>query len=176
MPRGAATTTTRPRASQAFVFVCLLIPACNSFRITSPFIPAGAKVVEDTTPPLPSKHHFRVAGFVFASDFELNYDQPLFAELGTLEDQVRGELLLPPSTQPVLIYLFEDRDKYQRYTMVRYPEVPKRRAFFVAQPKLGGGEELLAFTYWGDHIRIDLRHAAPHTPFCMAVLSCPSLA
>ncbi len=159
---GPATTMNRPRASLALVVVCLLIPACNSFRITSPFIPAGAKVVEDTTPPLPSKHHFRVTGFIFASDFELNYDQPLFAELGTLENQVRGELLLPPSTQPVLIYLFEDRDKYQRYTLARYPEVPKRRAFFVAQPKLGGGEELLAFTYWGDHIRIDLRHELTH--------------
>jgi Protein of unknown function (DUF1570) len=154
---------TKARAARlVLALVCLLEPACNSFRITSPLIPGGPKVAQVVVPPLPSKHHYRVAEFVFASDFELNYDQPLFAELGTLGDQIRRELQLPSGDQPVLIYLFEDRDKYERYTIARYPEVPHRRAFFVAQPRPGGGEDLLAFTYWGDRIRVDLRHELTH--------------
>jgi len=162
MPRGRATTTIRPGLCLALAFVSLFVPACNSFRITSPFIPSGPKVAQVVVPPLPSKHHYRIAGFVFASDFELNYDQPLFTELGVLGELIRRELQLPPSDQPVLIYLFEDRDKYERYTESRYPEVPRRRAFFVAQPRPTGGEDLLAFTYWGDKIRVDLRHELTH--------------
>jgi hypothetical protein len=45
----------------------------------------------------------------------------------------------------------------------RYPELPKRRAFFVAQPRsVGGGEDLLVYTFWGERIREDLRHELTH--------------
>ena len=45
----------------------------------------------------------------------------------------------------------------------RYPELPKRRAFFVAHPGTPGGpRELLVFTFWGDHLRQDLRHELTH--------------
>ncbi len=45
----------------------------------------------------------------------------------------------------------------------RYPELPKRRAFFVAQPRtVGGGDELLVYTFWGERLRQDLRHELTH--------------
>jgi hypothetical protein len=45
----------------------------------------------------------------------------------------------------------------------RYPDLPKRRAFFVAQPhSVGGPEDLLVYTFWGDRIRQDLRHELTH--------------
>src|SRR5579884_2957704 len=45
----------------------------------------------------------------------------------------------------------------------RYPDLPKRRAFFVAQPRgVGGGEDLYVYTYWGDRVREDLRHELTH--------------
>jgi hypothetical protein len=45
----------------------------------------------------------------------------------------------------------------------RYPELPSRRAFFVAQPRsIGGAEDLLVYTYWGERIRQDLRHELTH--------------
>src|SRR5437879_4378999 len=45
----------------------------------------------------------------------------------------------------------------------RYPDLPKRRAFFVAQPRtVGGAEDLLVYTYWGDRIQQDLRHELTH--------------
>ncbi len=45
----------------------------------------------------------------------------------------------------------------------KYPNLPPRRAFFVAQPRqLGGEEDLMVYTFWGDRIRQDLRHELTH--------------
>ena len=45
----------------------------------------------------------------------------------------------------------------------RWPNLPKRRAFFVGQPKrLGGGDDLFVYTYWGDRVQQDLRHELTH--------------
>jgi hypothetical protein len=45
----------------------------------------------------------------------------------------------------------------------RYPDLPSRRAFFVAQPRaVGGADELLVYTFWGDRVRQDLRHELTH--------------
>lgn len=111
----------------------------------------------------PARYSFRIAPYVFRSDFEINRDQPLFVELAQLRDQVQKELLLPPSSTQVDVFLFESRERYERYMKENYPELPPRRAFFVAQPRtIGGVEDLLVFTYWGDRIRQDLRHELTH--------------
>ncbi|MFM7149127.1 MAG: hypothetical protein ACKO23_04720, partial [Gemmataceae bacterium] len=112
---------------------------------------------------LPSRHSFRIAPFIFLSDFEIPKDQPLFTELADLRDQIQKELLLPPSSSEVRVYLFETRERYDKYMKERYPDLPERRAFFVAQPRtMGGTEDLLVFTYWGKRIRQDLRHELTH--------------
>ena len=56
------------------------------------------------------------------------------------------ELLLPPSTEEVRVYLFETEERYKRYMQSKYPELPSRRAFFIANPSgLGSsGKELAA--------------------------------
>ena len=52
----------------------------------------------------------------------------------------------------------EIRERYERFIKAKYPELPKRRAFFVAQPRsVGGAEDLLVYTYWGERINQDLR-------------------
>ncbi|MFO0876710.1 MAG: DUF1570 domain-containing protein [Gemmataceae bacterium] len=112
---------------------------------------------------LPSKYSFRIAPYVFTSDFEISRDQALFTELDQLRDQVYKELLLPPGTAEVRVYLFDTRERYERYMKERYPDLPERRAFFVAQPRsIGGVEDLLVYTYWGKRIRQDLRHELTH--------------
>ena len=115
-------------------------------------------------PPLPGRAGaHRVSQFVFYSDQPLKQNAPLFEELSRLRDQVFRDLRLPPSNTVVQVYLFDDQDRYERYMRFRYPELPKRRAFFVAHPGTPGGpRELLVFTYWGDHLRQDLRHELTH--------------
>jgi hypothetical protein len=149
--------------------VFLLAAGCNTLRtqttstdrldkvdntsVTSALAPVG----------LPSKHTLRTSQYFFSSDVELKSDNPLFSELGELREQVVRELQLPQSNTIVQVYLFEDRDRYDRFMKVRYPDLPKRRAFFVAQPRtVGGGDELLVYTFWGDRMRQDLRHELTH--------------
>jgi hypothetical protein len=135
-----------------------------------PFGPSAAdkqkkigKLEEDAPPALPGKHSLRVSQFVFQSDVELKRGQPLFRELSDLRDQVYKELQLPATNAIVQVYIFEDRARYERYMRSKYPELPKRRAFFVAQPlSVGGVEDLLVYTYWGDRIHEDLRHELTH--------------
>jgi hypothetical protein len=111
----------------------------------------------------PGKHSFRVANFLFLYDFDLKRDLPLFRELGNLQNQVTKELQLPTSTKFVQVYVFEDQDHYEHFMRAKYPGLPKRRAFFVAQPhSVGGEEDMLVYTWWGLKLREDLRHELTH--------------
>jgi hypothetical protein len=116
-----------------------------------------------STPQLPNKHNQRASQFIFVSDFELKPDQPLFRELADMREQIIKDLRLPTPNSLVNVYLFEDRERYENFMRYRYPDLPKRRAFFVAQPRgMNGGDDLLVYTFWGDHIRQDLRHELTH--------------
>jgi hypothetical protein len=111
----------------------------------------------------PGKRSFRVGQFVFLSDFEVNRDQPLFRELADLREQVYKELELPSSSTLIQVHLFQDRERYERFMQAKYPELPKRRAFFVAQAHtVGGTADLIVYTFWGERVRQDLRHELTH--------------
>jgi hypothetical protein len=111
---------------------------------------------------LPDRTSFRLAPYVFIADFEVNRNLPLFRELEQLRDQVYRELQLPDSTRTIQVYLFQTREKYEKFMKATYPQLPTRPAFFVAQPRAGGTEDLLVYTYWGDKIQEDLRHELTH--------------
>src|SRR5947209_377278 len=140
---------------------------CHSLRLLP--LPAEKldKVERPEKEPLPSvpgKRSFREPPqFIFLSDFEIQRDLPLFRDLGQLRGEVYEQLSLSPSNTLIHIYLFDDRDRYERFMKSRYPDLPRRRAFFVAQPhNVGGAEDLLVYTYWGDRIQEDLRHELTH--------------
>lgn len=140
---------------------CSLIGCNSTAKQDAIIIPTG---VIAQAPQLPGKlQPKRVSQFVFYSDTPLKENTPLFQELSDLRDQMYRELQLPPSNTVVQVYLFDDQERYERYMRYRYPELPKRRAFFIAQPRsVGGPEDLTVYTYWGDHIRQDLRHELTH--------------
>jgi hypothetical protein len=100
---------------------------------------------------------------VFLSDFEIKHDLPVFQELAQLRDQVYKELQLPPGSSAVKVFLFEDREHYDHFMQARYPDLPRRSAFFVAQSRtIGGAEDLLVYTFWGDKVQQNLRHELTH--------------
>jgi hypothetical protein len=133
---------------------------CQALR-TAP--PPDRPAALATPQGLPSRHSFRLSQYVFFADFEVRRDLPLFQDLAHLREQVHKELQLPAANTLVQVYLFEDRDKYERFMQAKYPDLPKRRAFFVAQPHgVGTAEDLLVYTYWGDRIQQDLRHELTH--------------
>jgi hypothetical protein len=126
------------------------------------------------TPGAPARFVHRVAQFVFLSDFEVQKNLPIFQELGGLGEQVYKELQLPPSGVTVQVYLFEDKERYERFMQLRHPDLPKRRAFFVVQPRrIGGAEDLSVYTYWGDRIQQDLRHELTHALLHCALKDVP---
>jgi hypothetical protein len=136
---------------------------CTSIPIlTGGGMPASDRV-DSQVAAMPSKNSFRVSQFVFNSDVPLDKNQPIFKELSVLREQVYKDLQLPPSTTLVQVNLFETRDKFEAFMHAKWPNLPKRRAFFVGQPKrLGGGDDLFVYTYWGDRIQQDLRHELTH--------------
>jgi hypothetical protein len=156
----------------SLLLAVLFLGGCNSLRLnTNPGPPAESTARDKVdrsaatllATGLPSKHSLRVSQYYFFADFKLDADDPLFRELAELRDQVDRELQLPPSNTLIQVYLFEDRDRYDRFMKARYPDLPRRRAFFVAQPRaVGGGDELLVYTFRGDRIRQDLRHELTH--------------
>lgn len=143
-------------------FLCALAVAlaqgCHSIQVQTP---APEKTATALTPP--GKHSLRVGPFLFMSDFELKANLPLFKELAALPELLCKDLQLPPCSTLVQVYLFEDREKYEQFMRSKYPDLPKRRAFFVAQPRgTGTIDDLLVYTYWGDRIQQDLRHELTH--------------
>lgn len=151
----------------------LVVPAgCDSLmKVGDAQVPA-ATIAPPALPGKAGAH--RVSQFVFYSDVPLKATSPLFAELSSLRDQIFHDLRLPPSNTVVQVYLFDDQNRYERYMRYRYPELPKRRAFFVAHPGTPGGpRELLVFTFWGEHLRQDLRHELTHALLNSALKEVP---
>lgn len=152
-----------PRRSWSALLVlscCTLLGGCQSVGVTPP---PPESTGRGTPLSAPSKFTLRMSQFLFLSDRELKPNTPLFQDLTALRDQVHKELQLPLGNTLIQVYLFEDRARYERFMKARYPELPKRRAFFVAQPRsLGGAEDLLVYTFWGDRVRQDLRHELTH--------------
>jgi hypothetical protein len=146
----------------AVVVGCLWVGiGCHAIRLAP--TPRAKLDPRDGGSVLPGQRSVRVSQYVFLSDFELKPDLPLFRELADLRERVYRELQLPSANTIVQVYLFEDRERYDRYMQAKYPDLPKRRAFFVAQPRgVGGTEDLLVYTYWGERVREDLRHELTH--------------
>ena len=143
----------------ALGLVCLSL-GCHLLNL-APAVPD--RVEADPLAAAPKKHGFRLSQYFFRYDFELKHNLPLFRELADLRDQVFKELQLPPSNVPIQVYIFENRDRYERFMSAKYPDLPRRRAFFVAQAHtVGGPEDLLVYTYWGERLKEDLRHELTH--------------
>jgi hypothetical protein len=140
--------------------LALLLAGCNTLRMAAL---TGDRLERDPPPSAGPLKTFRVSQFVFEADFDVQRNLPIFQELANLREQVYKELQLPPATTLVKVRLFESRDRYEHFMQAKYPDLPKRRAFFVAQPhSIGGGEDLLVYTFWGDRIQQDLRHELTH--------------
>ncbi|MGE3809864.1 MAG: hypothetical protein AB7K24_34810 [Gemmataceae bacterium] len=162
---GGSSTKAWRRCRRIVCAVLAILPlaqGCNAIKLYDKPEPVAGKEKTPGEPVAPNRYSFRASQFLFLSDFEIKKEQPLFRSLADMRDQVYRELKLPESNTLVQVYLFEDRERYEKYMNARYPGLPQRRAFFVAQPRNVGGEDLLVYTYWGDRVREDLRHECTH--------------
>ncbi len=103
-----------------------LAAGCNVLPLT----PTGPNpALPDTVLGAPGKFSFRVSQFVFLSDFEVRKNLPIFRELANLREQIYKELELPGSNTVVQVFLFEDKEHYERFMQLKHPDLPKRRVF-----------------------------------------------
>ena len=111
------------------------------------------------TPPveLPVASSLILDELVIYSDFQLPENHRLLRVLEQMRARMTTTLALPPSSEPVEVYLFKTPRRYQRFLDRRYPQFPDRRAFFVQTDT-----RLCVYTYWGDHIAEDLCHEVCH--------------
>jgi hypothetical protein len=139
-----------------------VLSGCESFRQGTAAPEAGPG-----SPPVaikrPTQHHLRVGPYVFYAADALNPADPLFKELEELPECIQAELELPPGESLVQVFLFPNKEHYEAYMGSRYPRLPIRRAYFIAEPRTsGGGDDLLVFTWLGDNLKTDLRHELTH--------------
>jgi hypothetical protein len=157
------------RAVFAILFGLCGLLGCRSLNLINLAPPEKSETRTDPAAPIvpppgaPNKYWARIAPYVFVSDVEIDREQPLFRDLAALRDQVARQLHLPVGIATIQVYIFEDQDRYQAFMDKRYPGLPKRRAFFVAQQRsIGGKDDLLVYTWQSPKIQQDLRHELTH--------------
>jgi hypothetical protein len=95
--------------------------------------------------------------FVVRADFPLTGYEPLLEELQQLQQELVERLQVPPSNEPIEVYLFQTEAAYRAFVLSRYPQAPQRRALFI---KSGGPGQV--FAYRSPEFEVDLRHETTH--------------
>jgi hypothetical protein len=138
----------RQRRSLAFALTALL--ACS----------ASCATLKDHGQPLvPTRYQVRTGPFIIFSNFAMTEDPPAVRCLQSLDRDMRQHLDFRPRSDdnPVEIYVLDDRNAFAHFLKFYYPELPPRRAFFLAQ-----GSQRVVYTYSSPRLEEDLRHEATH--------------
>jgi hypothetical protein len=121
---------------------------------------ASCATLSDHGQPLvPTRYQLRSGPFIIFSNFLLADDPPAVRCLQALERDMREHLDFRPRNDdhPVEIYVLDDRNAFAHFLKFYYPELPPRRAFFLAQ-----GSQRVVYTYSSPRLEEDLRHEATH--------------
>jgi hypothetical protein len=95
--------------------------------------------------------------FICQATFPLADHERLLGELPELQRELTRTLGVPPTRQPINIYLFSDAEQHQAYLSRHFPSVPYRRALFV---KSEATQAVYAFRQ--PELDVDLRHECTH--------------
>ena len=108
---------------------------------------------------VPSKPSARTGPFVIYSNTGASGEASAVRCLEALERDAGRELGFRPSADqsPVEIYVLDSREDFDHFLRFYYPELPTRRAFFIAM-----GSQRLVYTYASPRLDEDLRHEATH--------------
>ncbi len=119
---------------------------------------------------VPTGFQTRSGCFLVCTNARLEPDAPVIRQLNALETQIGDTLGLKVEAgdQPVEIYLLDDRQAFDHFLQFYYPDLPKRRAFFLAN-----GRQRVVYTFLGDRTEEDVRHEATHALLHVAVGDMP---
>lgn len=138
----------RRRLSVAFCAIALLAWSASCATLTD----QGQRLV-------PTRYQIRTGPFVIFSNFPMTDDPPAVRCLQALERDMTKHLDFRPRSDDDLveIYVLDDRNAFIHFLKYHFPELPPRRAFFLAQ-----GKDRVVYTYSSPRLEEDLRHEATH--------------
>ncbi|SIO59999.1 Protein of unknown function [Singulisphaera sp. GP187] len=108
---------------------------------------------------VPTQYRTRTGPYAVFSNFPIAADSSAIRSLHSLENDVEANLGVRVNADepPVEVYILNDRQSFSHFLKFYYPELPPRRAFFLAQ-----GTQRVVFTFMGERLEEDLRHEATH--------------
>jgi hypothetical protein len=148
-----------------------LAPSCKRLWSLVALGCLGCATLGDQGQPLvPTRCETRTGPYAVYSNFPLQPDSPAIRSLRVLERDIEANLGIhvhaeEPSVQ---VYILNDRQSFTHFLKFYYPELPPRRAFFLAQ-----GPQRVVYTFMGDRLEEDLRHEATHALLHVAVGDLP---
>src|SRR3954453_13418270 len=94
-----------------------------------------ATLGEQGQPLVPTRYETRTGPYAVFSNFPIKPDAPAIRSLHALESDIEANLGIrvraeEPSVQ---VYILNDRQSFTHFLKFYYPELPPRRAFFLAQ-------------------------------------------
>ncbi|HEX4147538.1 MAG TPA: DUF1570 domain-containing protein [Pirellulales bacterium] len=106
---------------------------------------------------LPARNAVVFDQLVIHSDFHLPHNHRLLNDMRAQRSDLLARLDLPPSDEPIHVYLFETESRFNNFLEEYHPEFPARRAFFVESDT-----RLAVYAQWGERVAEDLRHEVAH--------------
>ncbi len=108
---------------------------------------------------IPDRVETRTGPFALYTNAKIPADAPAVRSLQSLEADLAAHLGLRVAADgpPVEVYILKDREAFSHFLLFYHPELPPRRAFFLAQ-----GQKRMVYTFSNDRLDEDLRHEATH--------------
>jgi hypothetical protein len=131
----------------------------------------GCATFGDREPPLvPTRYETRTGPYAVFSNVPIAADSAAIQSLQSLETDIEANLgiRVRPDEPPGEVYILNDRESFGHFLRYYYPDLPPRRAFFLAE-----GARRVVYTYFGDRLGEDLRHEATHALLNVAVGDLP---
>lgn len=147
----------RPPAATTLVVLATLVAGCSHFDYRSKAL-------------VPTRHQTRTGPYVVFTNGPIDADHPAIRHLSRLERELQAKLAVraDAATAPIEVYVLDDSDAFSHFLRFHYPDLPPRRAFFLAQ-----GERRVVYTFMSEHLEEDLRHEATHALLHAAVSELP---
>ena len=148
-------TPTRPAIHRSSALVRSLVAL--SFGLSGCATLGGTSHGE---PLVPNRCETRTGPFVIYTNTPIATDSPAVRCLGALERDIARNLgIRAPEAEgaAVEIYILRDRETFAHFLRFYYPELPPRRAFFLAQ-----ADRSVVYAFNKERLEEDLRHEATH--------------
>ncbi|MBC8351320.1 MAG: DUF1570 domain-containing protein [Planctomycetes bacterium] len=91
------------------------------------------------------------------ANFELDRFEQLLGQMATLQQDLTRQLRVPPASESIHLFLFEQKGTYAEYLRLHFPDVPFRRALFIKEQGPG-----MVFAFLNNDFETDVRHESTH--------------